>query len=201
MFTALQAQEIVKGLVRDDTGEPLSGVYIESESGQSTETDANGKYTITAKQGEKLTFSYIGKQDLTKKVSGTTLNITLTGKVNLIGETVIVAYGKSTKKELTGAVNTIDAETLEKQQVTSITQAIQGNAPGVTIINSGGQPGNNPTIRIRGTGSINASASPLIIVDNLPYNGNIKHHKRRSGRIHNVAERCSYFCSIRFQSF
>ena len=173
MFTALQAQEIVKGLVRDDTGEPLSGVYIESESGQSTETDANGKYTITAKQGEKLTFSYIGKQDLTKKVSGTTLNITLTGKVNLIGETVIVAYGKSTKKELTGAVNTIDAETLEKQQVTSITQAIQGNAPGVTIINSGGQPGNNPTIRIRGTGSINASASPLIIVDNLPYNGNI----------------------------
>ncbi|NJW54776.1 TonB-dependent receptor plug domain-containing protein, partial [Salinimicrobium oceani] len=64
-------------------------------------------------------------------------------------------------------------ETLEQQQLTSVTSAIQGNVPGVAMVMSGGQPCENPTIRIRGIGSINASSEPLIIVDGAPFNGNI----------------------------
>ncbi len=170
MFTALQAQEIVKGLVRDDTGEPLSGVYIESESGQSTETDANGKYTITAKQGEKLTFSYIGKQDLTKKVSGTTLNITLTGKVNLIGETVVVGYQSAGSKKLIQNVAKIGEDQIENLQANAPGQLLQGQASGIQFTQSSGVLGSVGIIRIRGVGSLTGGTQPLFVVDGVPVN-------------------------------
>ena len=74
---------------------------------------------------------------------------------------------------LVGSVTSLGAEKIEKQQLTSVTSAIQGTVAGVNVITSGGQPGTNPTIRIRGVGSINASAEPLIVVDGVPFNGNI----------------------------
>ena len=67
----------------------------------------------------------------------------------------------------------ISENDIQAQPATTITQAIQGNVPGINIVNTGGVPGTNPTIRIRGIGSINASAAPLIIVDGAPFNGNL----------------------------
>src|SRR5690606_26916585 len=88
-------------------------------------------------------------------------------------EVVVVAYGEQTRRSIVGAVASIDADVISKQQIVSVTSAIQGNVPGVNVIQAGGQPGENPVIRVRGIGSINASASPLIIVNGIQYNGNI----------------------------
>ena len=90
-----------------------------------------------------------------------------------LDEVVVVAYGTQTKESIVGAVAVVkDKEILENQQLTNVTTAIQGSVPGVNIIASGGQPGSSP-IRIRGTGSINAAASPLIVLDGVPYNGDL----------------------------
>ncbi|WOC52471.1 TonB-linked outer membrane protein, SusC/RagA family [Bergeyella porcorum] len=94
-------------------------------------------------------------------------------KTKDIEEVVVVAFGKQKKEAIVGSVVTVDSKVIEKQQATSVVSALQGTTSGVNIITSGGQPGNNPSIYIRGIGSINASTQPLIIVDGSPYNGNI----------------------------
>ncbi|KFF08284.1 SusC/RagA family TonB-linked outer membrane protein [Chryseobacterium luteum] len=100
----------------------------------------------------------------------TTKKDTATTKID---EVVVVAFGKQKREALVGSVSVIDKKVLETQQLTSVTSAIQGSVPGVQLISAGGQPGENPQIKIRGTASINASTNPLIILDGVPYNGNI----------------------------
>lgn len=94
-------------------------------------------------------------------------------KETRIDEVVVVAYGKQKKEAIVGSVSVVDEKILANQQLTSVTSAIQGSVPGVQLISAGGQPGENPLIKIRGTASINASTDPLIILDGVPYNGNI----------------------------
>ena len=86
---------------------------------------------------------------------------------------MVVAYGTQTKQSIVGSISTISSESIETQQVTSPLRALQGAVPGVNLLTAGGQPGNNPTIRIRGFSSLNADASPLIILDGAPFNGNL----------------------------
>src|SRR5690606_12514200 len=76
-------------------------------------------------------------------------------------------------REVTSAISIVDEQAIKRQQVTSVTQALQGTAPGVLVINTTGQPGDNPIIRIRGIGSVNASADPLIVLDGVPFDGNV----------------------------
>lgn len=94
-------------------------------------------------------------------------------KVQDIEEVVVVAFGKQKKEAITGSVTTVDEKVIANQQAPSVTAALQGTAVGVNIITTGGQPGNNPSIYIRGVGSINSSTQPLIILDGSPFNGNI----------------------------
>lgn len=94
-------------------------------------------------------------------------------RVEDIDEVVVVAYGKQKREAVVGSVSVVDDKILSTQQLTSVTSAIQGSVPGVQLINSGGQPGENPVLKIRGTASINAKTDPLIILDGVPYNGNI----------------------------
>ena len=171
MFTALQAQEIVKGVVLDNTGEPLPGVYIESESGQRTETDANGKYTITAKQGESLTFSFIGKEDIVKEVTSEVLNVEFYSKIS---EVVVTAQGiKQEKRSLGYAIATVGNEDFQSKQQTDILTSITGKVPGLDIIKETGIAGASSTITVRGRSSINGSNEPLIIVDGVPTQGDL----------------------------
>lgn len=170
---SVSAQEItVSGLVTDDSG-PLPGVSVFVKGSSSgTETDFDGRYTIAAETGDILVFSYVGMETVEKEVEGGTLNVTLSSG-NLLEEVVVVAYGTQTKAAVVGAVSSIDDSVLQTQQNVSVGSALQGSVPGVTIIQGGGQPGENPTIRVRGVGSINASASPLIIVDGVQFSGNL----------------------------
>lgn len=88
-------------------------------------------------------------------------------------EIVAVAYGKQKKEAIVGSVVTVDSKTLATQQATSVLSALQGTTAGVNVIASSGAPGDSPNIYIRGIGSINASTSPLIVLDGVPFNGNI----------------------------
>lgn len=177
-FCALQfsfAQKTISGVVKDDTGEPvpLATVILKGTShGVATELD--GHYSIQARPGDILIFTAIGFEDQEVKVGNNTkLNIVLKTEVQQIEGVVVVAYGKQKKEAIVGAVTTIDKDVLQKQQAPSVVSALQGSTTGVNIISSGGQPGDNPSIFIRGVGSINASTSPLIILDGVPFNGNI----------------------------
>lgn len=94
-------------------------------------------------------------------------------KETKIEEVVVVAYKKQKPEAVVGAVSTVDSKVLKNQQATSVLSSLQGTVSGVNVIASGGSPGDNPSIFIRGIGSINSSTQPLIILDGVPFNGNI----------------------------
>lgn len=165
------AQIQVSGVVKDDAGEPLPGAYVESESGESVETDIDGKYTITANQGEKLTFSFIGMNDIVQTVSGNSLNVTLgQDDGTKIEETVVVGYQTKSKDKITSAVSTVTSEELSNMvPSTSIDNMLQGRAAGVDATSLNGKPGSTATVRIRGAVSLNVTggdkSSPLYVID------------------------------------
>ena len=101
------------------------------------------------------------------------INVVLNRETESLSEVVVVAYGTRTRESIVGAVSVITNEVIEKQQIVSVVNALQGTVPGVHIIASCGQPGSNPSIYRRGVSSINATAEPLIILDGAPFNGNI----------------------------
>ena len=168
------SQVIIKGVISDEMGIPLPGAsVVEKGTVNGVSSDFDGNYLIEVPKGSTLEFSFVGYGNETLLVSeSTSFDVTLYPD-NELEEVVVVAYGKQTKETIVGSVAVISSESLNKQSVTTITQAIQGSIPGINVINPGGIPGTNPTIRIRGIGSINAEASPLIIVDGAPFNGNL----------------------------
>lgn len=171
------AQEVtIRGTVTDDTGMALPGVsVIVRGTVTGTQTDAEGKYSIRVGVGQELQFSFVGMTTVQRVVTAdaTVIDVTLELDATSLEEVLVVAYGDQEKKAIVGSVASLNSETLEKQQLTTVTQALQGTVPGVIISNAGGQPGSEPTIRIRGISSVNASASPLIVVDGVQYNGSL----------------------------
>ncbi|MBL7472870.1 SusC/RagA family TonB-linked outer membrane protein [Robertkochia sediminum] len=170
------AQEMtISGVITDGMDMPLPGANVMIKGTTTgTQTDFDGNYTLTAAVGDVLVFSYIGQKTEERTVgSQSVINVQLVEDAQALEEVVVVAYGAQKKESIVGSVAQIGSETIEQQQVTTVTQAIQGSVPGVNILTAGGVPGTNPTIRIRGISSINASADPLIIVDGAPYNGNL----------------------------
>ncbi len=166
-------EKTVSGVVSDGTGPVPGANVIVKGTKNGVQTDFDGKYAIKAKVGDVLVVSFVGMQDMSAKVGASnTVNFKLQIGRSL-DEVVVVAYGKQKAKSIVGSVVTIGKEVLEKQQATSVLTALQGSVAGVNIIAAGGQPGDNPTIRIRGIGSINASSEPLIILDGAPFSGNL----------------------------
>ncbi len=140
-----------------------------------TITDAGGHYTITLNQGQTtLIFSFIGFVPQEVNVgTNTVVNIVLKPDVVGLQEVVAIGYGTQKKVNLTGSVESIEGEELARQPVAQTSQALAGLAPGLTAIQSSGQPGkDNASLRIRGIGSIGASNDPLILVDGIEDNIN-----------------------------
>jgi len=158
-----------------EDGAGLPGVCVVVKGTQTgTTTNAEGTYRLNAPATATLIFSYVGYKAQEIPLQGrSTLNVTLQPDAQSLNEVVVVAYGQQTRRALTGSVASVGAEQIRSQQIVSATQALQGTAPGVQVVNTSGQPGDNPAIRIRGVGSINASANPLIVVDGVPFQGNI----------------------------
>ena len=161
----------IKGKVTDDSGVPLPGVtvlVVGTTTG--TTTDFDGFYTINAKEGDNLLFSYLGMQPRTISVgSQTTLNVTLKEDTTSLDEVVVTAFGnESKKKSLTNAVQAINAEQLLEGNQNNMVNGLQGKISGVTVVNSGGAPGASSVILIRGGTSITGNNQPLFVVDGIP---------------------------------
>ncbi|MCK0132538.1 TonB-dependent receptor [Flavobacteriaceae bacterium F08102] len=168
------AQErTITGTVTDDSG-PLPGVSILIKGTQKgVETDFDGKFTIQAKTGDVLIFSYVGMA--TKEVavpSGNTLNVTLKPD-DILEEVIVVAYGTAKKSDYTGAATQINADDLAKRSISNVSTALEGASAGVSATSASGQPGGGQSIRIRGFGSFSGSSAPLYVLDGIPFYGSI----------------------------
>lgn len=168
-------QTTITGKVIDKNSLPLPGATIIIKgTSEGTSTDFDGNYTIQANTNSILIFSYIGyiSKEITTN-SGNIINVTLEEDTTALEEVVVVAYGSQKRESIVGSVGVISSSTIETQQVTSPLRALQGAIPGVSLLTSGGQPGSNPTIRIRGISSESLEQGPLIVVDGAPFNGNL----------------------------
>ena len=163
---------LVTGKVTDEDSRPLSGVsVILKETSEGTRTDADGNYSIKANKGQTLLFSSIGA--LTQELmvgNNPVITVSLKKDAKSLQDVVVVGYGTQKKSDLTGAVSTIDVQkTLGSRPVADLARGLQGSSPGLLVTTSSGDPGQSPEIHLRGVvGSVNADATPLILLDNVP---------------------------------
>jgi len=164
---SIYAQKTISGTVADGN-EPIPGVNVLIEGTQNgTVTDYDGKYSIKASTGDMLIFSFVGYKTQVITVNNQNVyNIILEVDQNLLDEVVVVGYGTQKKSDLTGAVTVVDMSEIDKRQVSTIDQALQGQVAGVNVTVNSGSPGGSVMINIRGIGSVNGS-EPLYVVDGM----------------------------------
>lgn len=168
------AQEItVQGKISDATG-PLPGIAVRADgTTQVTSTNAQGRYTIKAAGNGSITFTSVGYKSQTVPVNNrTTIDITLVSESKSLEEVVVVGYGTQKKVNLTGSVASVSGDELIKRPVVNPAAMLQGTMPGVQVIQTKGEPGNEGiSIRIRGNGTFSGAGSdPLVLIDGVPGN-------------------------------
>ena len=167
----------VRGIVLDvDNDEPLPGVSVTvGANNGGTVTDVDGIFSIKVPtEAKKLTFTYVGYKTVEMSIPAKgEMIVKMTSASTNLDEVVAVAYGVVKKSEYTGSASVIKADALENVQVANVTNALSGRMAGVQTQSSTGQPGSQASVIIRGVGTINAGASPLYVVDGIPYNGDV----------------------------
>ena len=163
----------VTGTVTDETGTPVIGATVSVDgTTRGTVTDIAGYYEITASADANLVFQYLGYKTEVVAVAGrTTIDVALKADSEKIEEVVVQAFGVAKKEAFTGSAATIKSEDLQKTQSSNVANALVGKVAGLQTSQGSGSLGSEPTIRIRGIGSINAGNDPLWVVDGVPYEG------------------------------
>ena len=161
----------VSGKVTTPEGHPISGVTVRVRgSSTNTTTDAQGNYTISAPGDGVLTFNLIGFRGTGVGVAGrTTVNVAMDRALAILPEVVVTGYTSQRRTDITGAVSTVDVESIERQTTTSALQRLDGRLAGVTV-DASGSPGARTTIRVRGITSFQNN-DPLYIIDGTPVSG------------------------------
>ena len=165
----------VKGVVLDaGTGEAIIGATVMPiGGGEGAATDIDGRFTINVPDNVKTArISSVGYKEKTVTLTSD-MRIELASTTTNLEEQVVVAYGTASRESLTGSVTVVGSKEIEDRPVTSVTQALEGNAPGVQVNSTTGGPGSSPSIIIRGVGTITGSTSPLYVVDGVPFGGGI----------------------------
>lgn len=176
VFGAYAQTLTITGVVKEQaTGEPMIGVtVIDIRTNNGTVTDLNGAYSIKAQKGDVVEFSYVGMQTVAIEIlDQKELNIEMATASVDVETVMVVAYGTAKKSSFTGSAEVVGEKQLESRPVSNITKALDGNVAGLEATSGGGQPGAGSQIVIRGVGSINASQTPLYVVDGVPYDGSI----------------------------
>ena len=168
-------EKTVSGKVTDQNGAPLPGVsvlVVGTTTG--TQSDFDGLYSISVAQGATLRFSYIGQKTQDVVVgSSNTVNVQLAEDAQALEEVIVTGFGNVSKTSFAGSAKVVAGENISNKSFTNVSQALAGEAAGVAVFNTSGQPGSTSTVRIRGFGSVNGSQAPLYIVDDAPFGGSL----------------------------
>lgn len=172
-----QQKTITGNVTNLTTDEPVVGVTVSvNGSDEATQTNSKGDFSIAVSSSARtLVFSSVGYETKEVDLNGrTSVNVQLQITNSKLNEVVVIGYGSQKRKDLTGAVSSVGAETIEKVPVTTIDQALQGRAAGVQVTNNDGAPGGNMTVLIRGVGSLASYGNgPLYVVDGYPVSSGI----------------------------
>ena len=163
--------KIVTGIVTDASdGEPIAGASVLVKGTQiGTFTDENGTFTVAANSNDELEFGFLGYKTVTEQVGNRTkIELSLIQEINALDAVIMMGYSNAKKTEMSSSVVSMEGETLRDVTTPDLGNMLQGKAAGVLVYNASGQPGEAATIRIRGTGSITATADPLYVVDGIP---------------------------------
>lgn len=176
-ITLAMAQSRISGIVLSaEDQEPIIGasVLLKGTSVGSI-TDIDGRFQISnvPENAKTIVVSFVGMKTQEIPISDQEMKILLQNDSKQIDEVIVVAYGTQKKSSFTGSASTVGATTIEKRALSNATAALEGNATGLQVTSATGQPGESATVRIRGFGSVNASSSPLYVVDGTIYNGSI----------------------------
>lgn len=159
----------IRGTILDESGQPMPGATITvAGSNTGTVSDIDGNFSLTVPDQASIVVSFIGYATQTIEVGNQTVfNIQMAADATSLTEVLVVGYGTQEKRDVTGAVSSIKGSNIQNLPVSGVAQALQGRAAGVNVVRNGGAPGNQGSIRIRGTGTLN-NADPLIIIDGVP---------------------------------
>ncbi len=165
-------KQIIKGKVTDENGLPLPGAsVIEKSTNKAVSTDSDGNFEIAVENGDAvLTISFVGYKEKSVLASQKNLIIKLSPDTADLKEVVVVGYGTSRRKDVTGAVSSIAAKDMNQGAVVNPLQLISGKMAGVNITQTGSEPGTAPSIRIRGISSLIGGNDPLVVVDGIQGN-------------------------------
>ena len=166
----VMAQNVkITGTVVDSSNEPIIGatVTVSDDTNVKAVTNVDGRFTINAAPGSSLRITYIGYKTVDVKAADG-MRVVMEEESNMLKEVVAIGYGSVQRKDVTTAVSSVSTKDLDTRPIVSAVQGMQGKAAGVTISQANGQPGATPTIRVRGTTSLNGSNDPLYVVDGVP---------------------------------
>lgn len=169
-FDVVAQSRTVVGTVTDETGMPMIGLtVIVTGTSNGATTDLDGRYLLQVPENGTLTFSYLGYETVVVPLEGRTqIDVQLQPDSERLSDAVVIGYGTTAKKDLTGSVAAVGSEDFNNGLLASPEQLINGKVAGVQIMSSSGSPTSGSTIRIRGGASLNASNDPLIVLDGIP---------------------------------
>ena len=169
---SVQQSRQATGRVADSQGPLIGATVMEKGTNNGTVTDFNGNFTLSVKSGATLVVSYVGYE--TQEVrAGENLHITLQEDGHIVNEVVVIGYGTQRREAVTGSVANIGCEKLNQIAASNAAQALQGRVAGVLMTQTNSKPGAEMQIRIRGQRSLTASNDPLIVLDGIPFMGNL----------------------------
>lgn len=165
---------VIHGKVTDKNGEPLIGVSVVVKgSTRGATTNLDGMYDLKVTAGDKLIFSYVGysKEEITVKNPGE-INVEMKEDGQSLDEVVVIGYGTSRKRDVTGSIASVKSKDLDLVSSSSVSQMLQGKVTGMNAIQSSAQPGAGVSINIRGAVSPSGNNSPLYVIDGVPIQTN-----------------------------
>ena len=174
LLTHAQQKTITGKVTNDKDGSPLVGVSVVAKGSKSgTQTGADGTYSLSVGAATtQLVFSYVGYAAQEVSIGGeNVLNVGLISTGVGLTEVVVIGYGTARKKDLTGAVASVQAKDFNQGVITSPDQLLQNKVPGLEVTSNSGQPGAATTVKIRGNSSIRTSTGPLYVIDGVPLDG------------------------------
>ena len=169
------AQDVINGTVSDQAGEPIIGASVKVlGTNTGTVTDLDGQFSVNASSNARLSISYVGYVTQEVSVAGKkNIAVVLKEDNTTLNDVIVIGYGTQRREAVTGSVANVNGDKLNQIAATNAAQALQGRVAGVLMTQTSSQPGAEMQIRIRGQRSLSASNDPLIVLDGIPFMGQL----------------------------